>query len=312
MDDRGYVPVEWWVMSKTVALNPICRENEGVTLLAVEGGDAVRFNEAVEAAGDVLLGDFASRWPLTKVLDIGGAPVQPRFIPGDDAAVSASLLKSNSGSDQDRSTGSKSGDGEVLESHAELGSELAEAEYPPIPCHVHCGDYGGNGSGKLEAYFFPPLDVPPYNLKVGNVKTRLGLKPSTTKEEVVAAMKRFGVDDSMYQLLNVFPVKARETWTIPTHVIHAPGPWTTFEIQLPQDDFNLFAWQLGQKITDESERRKVKQDNQLRGEHRDVVLQDTRSFCCVRGQKYEIEMPTLRSQATKQRKTCFKRLSSGP
>ena len=28
----------------------------------------------------------------------------------------------------------------------------------------------------------------------------------------------------------------------------APGPWLTFEIQLPQDDFHLLAWVLGEKI----------------------------------------------------------------
>ena len=27
-----------------------------------------------------------------------------------------------------------------------------------------------------------------------------------------------------------------------------PGPWPTFEIQLPQDDFHLLAWQLGEQI----------------------------------------------------------------
>ena len=27
-----------------------------------------------------------------------------------------------------------------------------------------------------------------------------------------------------------------------------PGPWLTFEVQLPQDDFHLLAWQLGESI----------------------------------------------------------------
>ena len=40
------------------------------------------------------------------------------------------------------------------------------------------------GHGKTEAYFFPPLDVPPYNLQLGPVKTRLGLKHGTTEEQV--------------------------------------------------------------------------------------------------------------------------------
>ena len=30
-----------------------------------------------------------------------------------------------------------------------------------------------------------------------------------------------------------------------THTHTHTGPWLTFEIQLPQDDFHLLAWQLG-------------------------------------------------------------------
>ena len=40
------------------------------------------------------------------------------------------------------------------------------------------------GHGKTEAYFFPPLNVPPYNLDLDAIKTRLGLRPGTTKEQV--------------------------------------------------------------------------------------------------------------------------------
>ena len=46
-------------------------------------------------------------------------------------------------------------------------------------------------------------------------------------------------------------------------VIHA-GPWLTFEIQLPQDDFNLLAWVLGEQIST-AELGKSKDDYQLRG-----------------------------------------------
>ena len=40
-------------------------------------------------------------------------------------------------------------------------------------------------------------------MKLGKVKTRLGLKPSTTRAEVLQALRKFGVDDSMYTLLQV-------------------------------------------------------------------------------------------------------------
>lgn len=49
-------------------------------------------------------------------------------------------------------------------------SGLAEAEVPPIPCHIHSGNVVNGklvGPGKLEAYFFPPLvDVEPYRRDV--------------------------------------------------------------------------------------------------------------------------------------------------
>jgi hypothetical protein len=55
----------------------------------------------------------------------------------------------------------------------------------------------------------------------------------------------------MYKLLNVYPIRPWESWTIRTHVVHAPGPWLTFEIQKPLDDYNLLAWHLGQPAPDE-------------------------------------------------------------
>ena len=42
------------------------------------------------------------------------------------------------------------------------------------------------------------------------------------------------------------------------------GPWVTFEIQLPQDDFNLMAWVLGSPVA-ASELPQLQQNYQLRG-----------------------------------------------
>jgi hypothetical protein len=78
MDERGYVPVEWWIMSKTIALNPICKSEEGLTKLLI-GDNKIIFAYAVAANPDLLLGAFANKWPLTKVLDIGGPAVKPSF-----------------------------------------------------------------------------------------------------------------------------------------------------------------------------------------------------------------------------------------
>merc|ERR1719253_716644 len=131
-------------MSKTQAENPVNVEGEGVSLILTEEGE-VRLDVACKdkATEWMLFGPYAKHWPLTKVLDIGGVAYKPSF------------------------------------------SKPGEEEVPPIPAHVHPG-YAKNGvccmrDGKLEAYFFPPIDDSTvYAGKVANpekVITRLGLKP---------------------------------------------------------------------------------------------------------------------------------------
>lgn len=239
-DERGYLPVEWWIMSKTGASNPLDKENEGITSLRV-GDRSVPLPQVLEVAEKELMGEYNSQWPLTKVLDIGGPKCSPQY------------------------------------SNVSLSSN---EEIPPIPCHIHAGyvvDGRCTGHGKTEAYFFPPVDVPPYDkhVIVQPVKTRLALQPHITKQQVVKALKEFGKCDDMYTLLNVYEIKPWETWTIEEKTIHAPGPWPTFEIQRPQDDCNLLAWQLGRKL-DSNEVGKVKQDHQLRGlADEDSVVENT-------------------------------------
>ena len=228
VDSRGYVPVEWWIMSKTHAENPIPKQSEGVTSLFING-QLVQFPKAIEVAEDLLLGTYNQRWPLTKVLDIGGTPRLPKY------SVST--------------------------------ADISKPEVPPIPCHIHAGMVVNGsccGHGKTEAYFFPPLDVPPYNLHLPPIKTRLGLKPTTTKSEFLESLKQFGKSDDVYSLMNEFEICPWETWAIEEKTVHAPGPWLTFEVQRPQDDFNLLAWQFGQQIPAD-ELLSIKEDNQLRG-----------------------------------------------
>jgi len=49
--------------------------------------------------------------------------------------------------------------------------------------------------------------------------------------------------------LNEFPVQPYDCWTIHSGVVHAPGPWTTLEIQIPQDDYNLLSWRFGERLS---------------------------------------------------------------
>lgn len=43
------------------------------------GNKCVLLTEALKVAEDRLMGRYASLWPLTKVLDIGGTARKPRF-----------------------------------------------------------------------------------------------------------------------------------------------------------------------------------------------------------------------------------------
>ncbi len=232
-DDRGYLQVELWIMSKTSAANPIQREKEGITKLIMQDGLKIYLDEAERAASNLLFGDYSSNWPLTKILDIGGEEIKPHF----DLRWAAKYVRDN------------------------------KSEVPPIPVHVHGGEVVKgkiSGLGKLEAYFFPPLDIRPYNLKLRDIKTRIGLKPKVSKEEFFEAFEHIGISDDMYALLREYKINAYDGWTIRPKVLHAPGPWVTFEIQRPLDDFNFAAWKLGQRYSERS-RKEIYKEYVLRG-----------------------------------------------
>ena len=237
VDERGYLPVEWWIMSKTHAKNPKELQDEGVTRLLV-GSQEVLFSTALSVTGELLLGNYVDTWPLTKLLDIGGSPVTPRY--------------------------------------TDATTRTLTSEIPPIPCHVHAGEVV-NGRcippGKSEAYFFPPTNIPPYNLDLSGTKTRLGLKPGVSKEQVIKYLKEFGKNDDLYKLLNEYCISPWESWFIKENAIHAPGPWPTFEIQRPQDDFNLLAWKLGEIIAAD-QLIQVKSDNQMKSLPDEQALMD--------------------------------------
>ncbi len=131
-------------------------------------------------------------------------------------------------------------------------------EIPPIPAHVHGGKISKGKvlkPGKSEAYFFPPTNLEPYNKKI-SAKTRIGLKPKVKKEDIRKKLKEFGKNDLMYTLLNEFKIRPMTGWTVPQGIIHAPGPYLTFEIQLPQDDYNLASWRLGERLEEQERNRR--------------------------------------------------------
>ncbi len=66
-------------------------------------------------------------------------------------------------------------------------------------------------------------------------------------------------------------ISARESMTTSCT---STGPWPTFEIQLPQDDFHLLAWQLGERIGCKEELGECRETYHLRGLPDDRALLD--------------------------------------
>ena len=145
-------------------------------------------------------------------------------------------------------------------------TSFGTTETTPVPVHVHGGtisDGKVRKPGKTEAYFFPPTDVPPYNKKLSEI-TRINLKDGITKEDFKKKLLEYGKNDSMYELLHTYPIEPMTGWTIPEGVLHAPGPYVTFEIQRAQDDNNFASWKLGDRLSDD-ERDSWYQNKVLKG-----------------------------------------------
>lgn len=214
-DERGYLPVEHWIMSTVESQSRLAYPGEGVTKIVIDG-EMVTLRDLVSVAEDVLFGKHFKNWPLAKILDIGGAPVESSF-------------------------GTK--------------------EVPPGAVEVHRGvivDGHAVGPGKLEAYFYPPTPL------TTNALLRIGIKPGVTKEDVQASLRNFGIDDSMYALLNEHKVEPMTGWTIPAGVLHSAAAYVTFEIQVPQDGYNAATWKFGQRLEGE-ERLKAFSAKSLKG-----------------------------------------------
>jgi hypothetical protein len=112
----------------------------------------------------------------------------------------------------------------------------------PLPHHLHHSDEKAAAVGKLgkpEAYYYPPqynfaLDTFPY--------TFFGLKPGTTKDQVVDCLKRWNDgDNGILQLSQAHRLTPGTGWDVPPGILHAPGTMCTYEPQRASDVFSM--WQ---------------------------------------------------------------------
>jgi len=154
----------------------------------------------------------------------------------------------------------------------EVETSFGTVEAPPIPPHIHAGcTKGGKGNlkcGKAEAQYFPPTGS---RTQDKGCVTRMGFKPGVTRDQIAAAIAKFGKSDEIYDLMKSYTVYENETWMVRPGFVHAPGPKVTIEVQLAQDDFNFLGYQLGQRLDDDEVERTV-QELHLRG------LKDTNDF----------------------------------
>ncbi|GHO45796.1 hypothetical protein [Ktedonospora formicarum] len=112
----------------------------------------------------------------------------------------------------------------------------------PLPHHMHQSDEVAarvGRRGKPEAYFFPPQ----YNFALNTFPyTFFGLEPGTTKEQVIACLKRWHEgDNGILQLSRAYRLTPGTGWNVPTGILHAPGTLCTYEPQRASDVLSM--WQ---------------------------------------------------------------------
>ena len=111
----------------------------------------------------------------------------------------------------------------------------------PIPHHMHQMDEHAakvGRKGKPEAYYFPPQ----YNFTGNNFPhTYMGLEPGTTKDDVLACLKRWNEgDNGILYHAKAYKLQPGTGWQIDAGVLHAPGSLVTYEPQVNSDVFGMF------------------------------------------------------------------------
>ena len=111
----------------------------------------------------------------------------------------------------------------------------------PIPHHMHQQEEHARLVGQLgkpEAYYFPPQ----YNFKSNNFPyTFMGLEPGTTKDDVIACLKRWNEgDNGILNLSRAYRLQPGTGWQVNAGILHAPGSLVTYEPQVNSDVFGMF------------------------------------------------------------------------
>ena len=113
--------------------------------------------------------------------------------------------------------------------------------HAPLPHHVHLGDeHAANvgAVGKPEGYYFPPH----LNFTRGLFPfTFFGLRPGTSRDEVLNSLSRFEAgDNQILELSQAYKLDPGTGWYVPPGLLHAPGTLVTYEPQRASDVFSMF------------------------------------------------------------------------
>jgi hypothetical protein len=77
-DLRGYLPVERWIMSTVASQSRLAYLEEGVTRIPI-GNEIASLRDLAAVAEQELFGSYFTKWPLAKILDVGGVPIESSF-----------------------------------------------------------------------------------------------------------------------------------------------------------------------------------------------------------------------------------------
>jgi hypothetical protein len=118
-----------------------------------------------------------------------------------------------------------------------------------LPHHIHHRDRHAalvGQMGKPEAYYFPPQA----NNHGGDFPfTFFGFEPGTTKDQVLASLKRFTQGDNhITSLSKAYRLDPGTGWDIPPGILHAPGSLCTYEPQRAADVYAMYQSVVGKQV----------------------------------------------------------------
>jgi len=110
-----------------------------------------------------------------------------------------------------------------------------------LPHHLHQRKQHAEAVGerpKPEAYYFPRQ----VNNHGGDFPfTFFGLKPGTTRDDLIACLRRWDQgDNGILGLSQAYKLELGMGWDVPAGVLHAPGSLCTYEPQGDSDVFSMF------------------------------------------------------------------------